>query len=170
MSAFPTRVAEYPLAGQRAGLQDRHIACSGCMGSAPHTRERQHLLSGALELGQCSRLEIPNGLAGRCCVRIRRTSDSGKGPFSALPLTPAPALVRSEALKPAALLLLPFRGALLLQRFLWFLFRLSPLVQTLAHGSLPGDVAHLSRSAHDQSRLTTPYLPKLTAHRTAKSA
>lgn len=44
----------------------------------------------------------------------------------------------SEALKPSALLLLPFLGTLLLQRFLWFLLRLSPPVQTLAHRSLRG--------------------------------
>lgn len=132
MSAFPTRIAGCPLAGQRAGFQDWRIGCSGCTGSARHRRERPHLLSGALELGQCSRWEIPNALAGRWCARIRRMLDSDKGQFSALPFAPAPMLVPSEALKSSALLLLPFRGALFLQRFSWFLLRLSPPVQTLA--------------------------------------
>jgi hypothetical protein len=40
-------------------------------------------------LGQCSRLETPNALAGRWSDRIRRTSDSGKGPISAVPLASA---------------------------------------------------------------------------------
>lgn len=89
MSAFPTRIAGSPLAGQRAGLQDWHIGCSGCTGSAPHTREPRHLVSGALELGQSSRLESPNARAGRWSDRIRRTSDSGKGPISDVPLASA---------------------------------------------------------------------------------
>lgn len=74
------------MADQRAGLGDRHIKCSGCTGSAPHTRERRHPLSGAPGSGQCSRLEIPNARAGRWSDRIRRTSDSGRGPFSDVPL------------------------------------------------------------------------------------
>src|SRR4029077_3894641 len=53
----------------------------------------------------------------------------------------------SEARKTSALLLLPFRGTLFLQRFLWFLLRLSLSVQTFAHGSLPWGGAYLSRSA-----------------------
>lgn len=89
MSAFPTRIAGSPLAGQRAGVQDWHIGCSDCTGSAPHTRERRHLLSGALELGQCSRLETPNTRVGRWSDRIRRTSNSGRGPFSDVPLASA---------------------------------------------------------------------------------
>src|SRR5579862_8614762 len=46
-------------------------------------------------------------------------------------------MCHSDALKPSVLLLLPFRGALFLQRFLGFLLPLALAVQTLAHGSLP---------------------------------
>ena len=151
--SLPDQVAGCPLAGQRADLEDWHIACSGCTGSAPHTRGRRHLLSGAPELGPCTRLETPNARAGQCSDRIRRTSDSGKGPFSDVPLASAMRAVSSEDLKPSALLLLPFRGTLFLQRFLWFLLRLSPSVQTLAHGSLPWNRARLSRSATRGSHL-----------------
>ena len=59
----------------------------------------------------------------------------------------------SEALKPTALLLLSLRGTLFSQRFLRFLFRLTLAVQTFAHGLLPRDGAHLSRSA---TRSTAP--------------
>lgn len=97
MSAFPTRKAGSPLAGQRAGLLDWHIGCNGCTGSAPHTRERRHLLSGALELGLCSRLETPNARAGRWCDRIRRRSDSGKGPVSDVPLA---SVIRAGSQRP----------------------------------------------------------------------
>ena len=89
MSAFSTRIARSPLAGLRAGLQGWHIACSGCTGSAPHTREPRHPLSDALELGRCSRLETPNARAGRWSDRIRHTSGSGKDPFSDVPLAGA---------------------------------------------------------------------------------
>lgn len=152
-SAFPTRKAGSPLAGQRAGLEDWHTGCSGCTGSAPRTRERRHLRSGALELGPCSRSETPNARAGRLSDRIRRTSDSGKGPFSDVPSASAVRTGSLEALKPSVLLLVPLRGALFLQRFLWLLLRLTLAVQTLAHGSLPWDDARLSRSA---TRNTAP--------------
>ena len=100
-SASPTKTAGCPSADQQADFQDWHKGCNGCTGSAPHTPERQHLLSGGLELGRCSRLETPSALADLCCTHIRRRSDSGKGPFAALPLAPAPSLVTSEPLYPA---------------------------------------------------------------------
>jgi hypothetical protein len=144
MSAFPTRIAGRPWAGRWAGSEDWRIGCSGCTGNARHMRERPHLLSGALELGRCSRLEIPNTRAGRRSDRIRRMSDSGKSPVSAPPLAPALIPVLSEALEPSALFLLLFRRALVQQRFCRFLLRLPPPVQTLAHGSLPHDGEHLT--------------------------
>jgi len=99
-SASPTKTAGCPLADQQADFQDWHKGCNGCTGSAPHTPERQHLLSGGLELGQCSRLETPSALADLWCTHIRRMSDSGKGPFAALPLAPTPSLVTSGPLIP----------------------------------------------------------------------
>ena len=68
------------------------------MGSAPHMREPQHLLSGALEQGQSPRLEIPSAPGGLWCARNRRMSESGRGPFSAPSLALSPLLVTPEAL------------------------------------------------------------------------
>jgi hypothetical protein len=168
--AFPTRRPGCPLAAQWAVLQDRHIGCSDCTGSALHTRERQRLLSRARELGQCSRLETPNTLAGRWSDRIRRTSDSGKGPISVVPLASAitAGLRGPETLGSASS---PFsRHASPAETFVVSSSPLASCPNPCSSFAPWGRCTSVGQR-HDQSRLTTPHLARrLMAYRTAKCA